>query len=94
MAFRQDIIIRFLATNVNPAGLADKLWISGLINEDIRDKALVVAVPVTDRIRPMIDAVITKIEVNVENFHTFIVVLRKMGGLDDLIHLIESPLKE
>ena len=94
MALRRDKIVSFLTATVSPAGLADKLWVAGLINDDIRNKALVAAVTAPERIRPMIDAVVTKIKINAANFDTFISVLRHIGGLDDLIHLIESPLPQ
>ena len=85
-----DTIITFLATNVSPGGLADKLRGAGLINDEIRQLALVTGVPTTQNIRPMIDAVISRIELNEANYDKFISILKECGSLDDLIQFIEK----
>ena len=90
VALNRDTIVRFLAANVSPGGLADKLLVAGLINDDIREKALVTGLPVSERIRPMIDAVITRIEQNAAKYDLFISVLRQFGSLEDFIQFIES----
>ena len=90
MALNHHTIVRFLAANVSPGGLADKLLVAGLINDDIREKARVTGLPVSETVRPMIDAVITRIELNAAKYDLFISVLRQLGSLEDLIQFIES----
>ena len=91
MALRCGEIIRFLATNVSPGALADKLLVVGLISDGVREKALVTGLPVSETIRPMIDAVITRIELNAAKYDLFISVLRQFGSLEDLVQYIEMP---
>ena len=90
VALNRDRIVRFLAANVSPGGLADKLLVAGLISEGVRETALVAGLPVSERIRPMIDAVITRIELNHAKYDLFISVLRQFGSLEDLVQYIET----
>ena len=90
VALNRDRIVRFLAANVSPGGLADKLLVAGLISDDVRETALVAGLSVSERIRPMIDAVITRIELNHAKYDLFISVLRQFGSLEDLIQYIET----
>ena len=87
---KRDQIISFLATNVSAGELADRLIVAGLIDDGIRHQALVRGVPTPENIRPMIDAVITRIELNVANYDKFISVLKQFRSLNDLIQLIEN----
>ena len=89
MALNRYKIVRFLAANVSPGALADKLLVAGLISDDVREKALVTGLPVSETVRPMIDAVITRIELNAAKYDLFISVLRQFGSLEDLIEYIE-----
>ena len=91
VSLKRDKIIRFLAADVSPGELADKLLVVGLIGENVRDKALVTSIPVYDTIRPMIDAVLSRIELNGEIYDKFIGVLRQFQSFDDLIQFIERP---
>ena len=75
---------------MSAGSLADKLVVAHLINDEIRHKALVKGVPTPENIRPMIDAVITRIELNVANYDKFISVLKQFESLDDLIHFIQN----
>ena len=90
VAQKRDKIINFLAANVSPGSLADKLREKHLINDEIRHKALVKGIPTPENIRPMVDAVITRIELNVANYDKFISVLKQFESLDDLIHFIQN----
>ena len=91
MFLKRDGIIRFLAANVSPGAFADKLQVADLITEHVREKALVTSVPGSDTIRPMIDAVLSRIELNEEIYDKFIGVLRQFQSFDDLIQFIERP---
>ena len=84
------MIVGFLATNVSPGTLADKLWVAELITEDIRDKASVMGLTDREKIRPMINAVLTQIDVNVANYTRFMRILRELGAMDDLVSVIEK----
>ena len=90
VALNRDRIVRFLAANASPGGLADKLLVAGLISEGVRERALVAGLPASERIRPMIDAVITRIELNHAKYDLFISVLRQFGSLEDLVQYIET----
>ena len=89
VALNRDTIVRFLAADVSPGALADQLLVAGLINDDIREKARVTGLPVSERIRPMIEAVIIRIELNAAKYDLFISVLRQFESLEDLIEFIE-----
>ena len=90
VALNRDRIVHFLAANVSPGRLADKLLVAGLVTEGVRERALIVGLPVSERIRPMIDAVITRIELNHAKYDLFISVLRQFGSLEDFIQHIET----
>ena len=87
MVDNREKIVDFLSENTDPEGLAASLEGKGLINKAIKDIARVQTHTKPQRIRPMIDAVISKIELN-ENFDKFVEVLKTEGGLDELIELI------
>ena len=89
MSLKGDKIIHFLSANVSPDRLADTLFAAGLINDDIKAKALVTSITIPERIRPLVDAVVTRIELNAANYEKFITVLRQFK-LEDLITFIES----
>ena len=89
VALNRVRIVRFLGANVSPGALADKLLVAGLISDDVREKALVTGLPVSETVRPMIDAVITRIELNAAKYDLFISVLRQFGSLEDLIELLK-----
>ena len=88
MAKNREKIIEFLSANVSPEGLANQLQIAGLINTDVVGKAAVTAIPVADRIRPVIKAVISKLELSEENAEKFKRVLNTLGVLEDLDQII------
>ena len=90
VALNRDKIVRFLAADVCAGELADKLLVAGLISENVREKALVTGVAVSETIRPMIDAVINRIELNEAKYEKFVCVLRQFGSLEDLIQFIEA----
>ena len=88
MAEEREKIIKFLSVNVNPVELATELEIIGLINSHVRGQAELTTVPVPDRIRPVINAVISKLELNEENADKFKRVLKTLGVLEDLDPII------
>ena len=90
VALNRNKIVRFLAANVSAGELADELLVAGLISDDVRQKAQVAALSVSERIRPMIDAVITRIELNAAKYDLFISVLKQFRSLEDLVQYIEG----
>ena len=76
---------------MSPERLADKLVAAGLITDDTRNKALVPAATIQDRIRPMIDVIIIMTELNSAKYDKFIEVLKEFRALEDVIKFIESP---
>lgn len=92
MAHRCDDIISFLAANVSPERLADRLRRENLIGDDIKERASTTTIAKSDRIRPMVDAVISRVKLNVAKHAKFISVLKQFQDLEDLIQFIEKPL--
>ena len=90
MSLKRDQIIRFLAANVNPEGLADRLLVRKLIGEDIRAQAFVSSLTNAEKIRRLMNAVIARIDLNPANYVKFIDVLKQDGSLGDLIQFIET----
>ena len=88
VAKNREKIIEFLSANVSPEGFATELEIIGLINMDVREKAELTTYTKRERIRPVINAVITKLELNEENADKFKSVLKKLRVLADLRHMI------
>ena len=83
-------IVEFLAANISPEGLADRLLVQKLIGEDIRDQVKVPVSTIPEKIRFMIDAVIARIKLNPANYVKFMSLLKQYGSLEDLIHLIDT----
>ena len=92
---KRDKIIRCLAACVSPGRLADMFRGAGLINDEIRDEAFIPTAAKPDKIRPMIDAIIVKTELNAaKHYKKFIDVLEEIGDLKDLIEFIDSPVEQ
>ena len=92
LAHKRDKIIRYLAACVSPESLADKFLVAGLISVAIWNKAFVSGATNLEKIRPMIDVIIVKTELNAAKYYkTFIDVLKEFGDLEDVIEFIESP---
>ena len=85
-----DVIVRFLATKVNPQQLADKLNQAGLINDYIKEKVSdsMTGVTISEKIKTMIDAVLSRIQLKATNYDKFVAVLTQLGSLEDLIEYI------
>ena len=85
---RLDLIINHLSDSVAVESLADKLYRKLVITRDSYGAVCVAGVPNHLRVRTLIRAVLSKIELNVTNFDKFIATLREFQGLDDIIDLI------
>ena len=73
---------------MSPEWFATELEIVGLISKDVREEAGVTTITTRKRIRPVMNAVISKLELSEENADKFKSVLKKLGILDDLIQII------
>ena len=89
VAAKYDLIIRTLSKTVSAETLAGKFYAKLLIGDDICSKARVAGVA-EDKIRPVIDAVLSKIELNPAVYDKFIQILKEFQDLEDLIECIES----
>ena len=84
-----DDIIEFLLDNaVTPDGFATKLERIGLINKAVREKAELPTVPNSERMRTVMNAVISRLKVNEQNVEKFKSVLERFGLLEDVSQLI------
>ena len=89
---RWDRIVNQLASAKCSGVLADKLHSTHFITDVIYEEALNVGPGVveTSRIRPVIGAVLAKVEMNTDNYCIFLAALLELGGLDDVLQLIEG----
>ena len=87
---RYDTIIHQLASARCSGYLADKLRSKELITGQIYEEALNFGPGVVEstRIRPMINAVLAKVELSTTNYFTFVGVLREMEGAEDIVQYI------
>ena len=91
---RYDAIIHQLASARCSGVLADKLRSKKLITGEIYEEALNFAPGVVEstRIRPMINAVLAKVELNADNYYIFIGVLQEIDGIEDTVQYVEGNL--
>ena len=90
LSTRYDQIIEKLADEIRAEDLAIKLRRAKMITRGKQEEASVQAVANSLRIRPQIDAVLAKTELNAENYHTFIGILTDMEGLEEVIAFIDG----
>ena len=85
-----DDIIEFLLDNaVTPEDFATKLKRIGLIKNAVWEKADLPTVPKSERMRTVMDAVISRLKLNEENVENFKSVLDKFGVLEDISEIIK-----
>ena len=95
LTHKRDEIVRYLAACVSPGRLADKFLAAGLINDEIRDNAFVAGVTNPEKIRPMIDLIIVKTELNAAKYYKkFINVLKEIGALEDITEITQIPVEQ
>ena len=85
-----DELIEKLADADVAKSLADKLRKKEVITHYCWEKACLPNVPNTDRIRPLINAVLSKVEMNTANYGKFIAILIEIDGLQSIIELLEG----
>ena len=91
---RYDAIVHQLASARCSGDLADKLRSKELITGAIYEEALNFGPGVVEstRIRPMINAVLAKVELNADNYGIFIGILQEIDGIEDTVQYVEGNL--
>ena len=91
---RSDKIINQLASARCSGILAIKLHSARVITDPVYEEALNAGPGVVEtvRIRPVISAVLAKVEMNTENYYKFLDVLQELGGLQDTVQLLQGRL--
>ena len=91
---RRDKLINQLASARCSGVLADKLHSTHIITDPIYEEALNAGPGVveTSRIRPVISAVLAKVEMNTDHYYKFLDILQELGGLQDTVQLLQGKL--
>ena len=87
-----EVIVDFLSDNVQPERLAGKLFSAGMITRSIAQKANMSGVTDSERIRPLVYAVLSQVEKNSANFGKFLNILDDEVGMEELVQLLQSQL--
>ena len=86
-------IIEFLADQQCAGRLADKLYHEKrLISKTVCSKAHAAHASEEEKIRPLFNAVLSKVKVDPQNYDKFISVLKDMPAMQDIVEFIESRL--
>ena len=85
-----EVIVDFLSKNVNPERLAGKLFAARMITYSTAEKANVRAITDSERIRPLVYAVLSQVEKNSANFAKFLNILEDEGGMEELVQLLQN----
>ena len=94
MMERHDKIINQLASAKCSGMLANKLHTAQVITDPVYEEALNAGPGVVEtvRIRPVVSAVLAKVEMNTENYYKFLGILQELGGLQDTVQLLQGTL--
>ena len=84
-----DTATNYLAANIDPELLAAKLLAAGMINRSLVEAASVRTITKSERIRPLMYAVLSLVELNSEKYRQFLDILEDIEGLDELVHLLQ-----
>ena len=89
---RYDTIINQLASARCSGDLADKLLSKKFITRAIYEEALNVGPGVVEstRIRPMMSALLAKVELNAVMYYIFLGALQEIDGIDHIVQLIDG----
>lgn len=79
-----------LSALVSAEELAGKLYFSaGLISESIWEEAYVGGKTNTNKLCLLLKSVLSQVELNAANYDKFVTVLAEIGGLQDIVELLE-----
>ena len=84
-----DTATNYLAANIDPELLATKLLAAGMINRSLVEEAGMNTTAKSKRIRALMYAVLSLVELNSEKYGQFLDILEDMEGLDELVHLLQ-----
>ena len=87
-----EVIVDFLSDNVQPERLAGKLFSASMITRSTAQKASMRGVTDSERIRPLVYAILSQVEKNSANFERFLNILEDEGGLEELVQLLQKQL--
>ena len=82
----------FLSDNVQPERLAGKLFSAGMITRSTAQKANMRGITDSERIRPLVYAVLSQVEKNTANYGKFLNILEDEGGIQELVQLLQKQL--
>ena len=85
-----DTVVHFLAQSIDPEFLADRLFAAELINEGLVEKACVKTVVNSERVRPLVKAILAQVQINPEKYYAFISILHDIKGAEDLVQHLET----
>jgi len=77
-----------MTDNVDAAIVADKLFTAKLITKSVRGEASVSCVVNYMRMRPLITAVHSQIDLNTNNYYEFLGILKSISGLESVVSLL------
>ena len=84
-----DKITHFLAVNIDPELLAVRLYSSEMITDSLLEEASMNAIAKSKRIRALMSAILSLVELNGEKYGQFLNILEEIEGLDELVHLLQ-----
>ena len=84
-----DTITYYLAANIDPELLAAKLFAAKMISGNLVEEASVTTITKSRRIRPLVYAILSQVELNREKYVQFLNILEHIEGLDELVHLLQ-----
>ena len=83
-------LIESLADTIPAENLADKLLKEKLITKWCWEEACLPTVARSQKIRPLIRAILSRVKLNDSNYDKFVSVLREIPGLQDIVQLVEG----
>ena len=84
-----DKITHYLAVNIDPELLAVRLYASEMITHSLVEEASMNTIAKSKRIRVLMSAILSLVELNSEKYSQFLNVLEDIKGLDELVHLLQ-----
>ena len=88
--YRRPTIIKALAAERCTVDLAGRLQVRGLISDNVYSQATNYSLVNSERLRIILEAVESKVDLNPHCYDEFIDVLQEIGALEDLVSIIEG----
>ena len=84
-----DAVICHLGDVLSAEDLADKLYVNKLITRGTQEEASLGGITNTKKIRVLMIAIRTKVEIDPANYYTFLTVLKAISGAEDIGKLLD-----